>query len=86
MVSTNGTFHFNILPHMTLFYIPSTKLGSLRTIHNIVIDGKELKTTRAKEVLIFAKPLIYDKIVWRELKDAVRLGNTLEVRGGGILS
>ena len=71
---------------MNLSYLPTTVPGSLRTIHKINIDGESLETTRAKEVLIFSKPKIFDKIVWKELKEAVRLGNTLTVTGGGLFS
>jgi hypothetical protein len=69
---------------MTLSYSTSTKEGSLRTIHKIVIDGEELTTTREKEVLVFAKPRIFSKYTWKMLKEAVRLGESLEVKGGGL--
>lgn len=69
---------------MTLSYSTSTKEGSLRTTHKIVIDGEQLITTRAKEVLILAKPRIYSKYVWKQLKESVRLGESLEVMGGGL--
>lgn len=69
---------------MTLSYKTTTKEGSLRTIHLIVIDGERLETTREKEVLIFAKPRIYSKYIWKQLKECVRLGEPLEVSGGGL--
>jgi hypothetical protein len=71
---------------MNLSYTISANPGSLRTIHTIVIDGQELVSTRAKEILIFAKPRIYSKSVWKELKDAVRLGQPITVTGGDLLS
>lgn len=71
---------------MTLSYSITTIPGSLRTLHKIVIDGESLETTRAKEVKLFAKPRIFDKYVWKELKEAIRLGHPLEVKGGGLLS
>lgn len=70
---------------MTLSYKTTTVEGKLRTVHIISIDGESLTTTRQKEVLIFAKPRIFDKIVWKELREAVRLGTTLEVSGGDLL-
>lgn len=54
----------------------------LRTLHIIVIDGESLSTTRAKEVLQFAKNRQPSKSVWRELKNAVRLGHSMTARGG----
>lgn len=69
---------------MNLSYSISIAPNSLRTIHTILIDGEQLSTTRAKAILIFAKPHIFDKLVWKELKEAVRLGQPLEVKGGGL--
>lgn len=69
---------------MTLSYSPSTKEGSLRTLHKITIDGEYFETTRAKELLIWAKPRIFSKFVYKELTEAVRLGKNLEVSGGGL--
>lgn len=69
---------------MTLSYSITTIPGTLRTVHTIVIDGDKLETTRAKEVLVFAKPRIYSKYVWKQLKEAVRLGESLTVDGGGL--
>ncbi len=54
----------------------------LRTLHIIVIDGESLSTTRGKEVLQFAKNREIDKYGWKELKEAVRLGKSLTIRGG----
>lgn len=71
---------------MNLSYSISTKPGTLRTVHTIVIDHERLENTRAKEILTFAKPRIFDKLVWKELKEAVRLGQPLTVNGGGLLS
>jgi hypothetical protein len=65
---------------MTLFYSTSTKAGSLRTIHTIVIYDERLETTRAKEILVFAKPRIPSKYDWKLLKEAVRLGEPLELK------
>lgn len=69
---------------MQLSYSTSTKEGTLRTVHAIVIDEEQLVTTKAKEVLIFAKPRIFSKDTWKALKEAVRLGESLEVSGGGL--
>jgi hypothetical protein len=69
---------------MKLSYSISTIPGKLRTVHTIVIEHETLTTTKAKEVLVFAKPRIFDKIVWKALKEAVRLGEPLTVDGGGL--
>lgn len=69
---------------MTISYSTSTMPGSLRTVHTIVIEKESLVTTRAKEILVFAKPRIFSKDVWKQLKESVRLGESLEIRGGGI--
>lgn len=69
---------------MTIRYSTSTVTGKLRTMHTIVIEHEALATTKAKEVLTFAKPRIFSKIVWKQLKEAVRLGESLTVEGGGI--
>lgn len=69
---------------MKLSYSTSTKPDSLRTVHIIVIEYERFETTRARDVLLFAKPRIFDKLVWKELKDAVRLGEPLEVMGGDL--
>lgn len=70
--------------NMTISYSLSTVSGKLRTLHTITIEHETLTTTRAKEVLTFAKPRIFSKSVWKELKEAVRLGEPLTVTGGGI--
>lgn len=67
---------------MEVSYSITTKPNSLRTLHIIVINGERLETTREKEVLIFAKPRIPSKYDWKLLKDAVRLGQHLQVSGG----
>lgn len=67
---------------MKLSYTTSTTPGSLKTIHTIVIETERLETTRAKEVLLFAKPRIFSKYVWKQLKESVRLGENLEIMGG----
>jgi hypothetical protein len=69
---------------MTLSYSTSTIPGSLRTLHTIVIETEKLETTRAKEILLFAKPRIFDKETWKQLKECVKLGNSLEIRGGDL--
>lgn len=69
---------------MTISYSISTVPGSLRTVHTIVIEHERLVTTRAKEILLFAKPRIFDKYTWKELKECVRLGNSLEIKGGDL--
>jgi hypothetical protein len=66
---------------MQLSYTPATKKGSL---HKIIIDGESLETTRAKEVLAFAEKRIYSKMVWKQLKNAVWLGESLHASGGGL--
>jgi len=75
------TLYFSL---MIIAYSTTTKPGSLRTVHKIVIETEELETTRAKEVLTWAKPRIFSKFVWRQLKDCVRLGEPLQVTGGGL--
>lgn len=69
---------------MTISYSTSTILASLRTVHIIVIEEEKLVTTRAKEVLLFAKPRMFDKYTWKQLKECVRLGNSLEIKGGNL--
>lgn len=69
---------------MTISYSTSTLPGSLRTVHTIVIEHEQLVTTKAKEILLFAKPRIFDKHTWKQLKECVRLGNSLEIRGGDL--
>lgn len=67
---------------MNIDYKTTTVLGKLRTVHILVIDGESLTTTRQREVLVFAKPRIRDKFVWKQFKEAVRLGQSLTIRGG----
>lgn len=67
---------------MNLDYKTTTSGDSLRTIHIIVIDAEILTTTRAKEVLQFAKARIQSRFMWKQLKEAVRLGESIQIRGG----
>lgn len=67
---------------MELTYRTVTAPNSNRTIHVIVIDESVLATTRAKEVLNFAKPRLTSKWDWKHLKEAVRLGTDLTINGG----
>ncbi len=67
---------------MNLTYKTTTNGKSLRTIHIITIEAESLTTTIAKEVLAFAKPRIQSKIIWKQLKDCVRLGESLRISGG----
>jgi hypothetical protein len=69
---------------MTISYKTSTISGTLRTVHTIRIDEDELTSTRAKEILVFAKPRIFSKKTWKLLKKCVRVGEPLEVKGGGL--
>lgn len=69
---------------MTIRYSTSTIPGKLRTVHTIVIEHEKLETTKAREILIWAKSRIFDRYVWKELKEAVRLGIPFTVEGSGI--
>lgn len=69
---------------MNISYTTTTAPGSLRTIHIIVIENERFETTRAKEILTFAKPRVFSKDVWQQLKECVRLGESLQVMGGGL--
>ncbi len=62
-----------------LNYSTTTAVNSLRTIHTITINDESLTTTRAKEVLTFAKPRIASKYEWKYLKEAVRKGEALTI-------
>lgn len=64
--------------NMNLSYSITAKENSLRRLHIIIIDGERLGTTRQKEILIFARSRISSKYDWKQLKDAVRLGESLE--------
>lgn len=66
---------------MTIRYNPAVVKGQL---HTLQIEGEKIQTTRAKEVLEFAKSRIFDRSVWKQLKEVVRLGKTLTVDGGGL--
>lgn len=71
---------------MKLSYSTSTVPGKLRTVHTIMIEHETFTSTRAKEIRVWAKPRIFDKYVWKELKKAIRLGTNLTVDGGGLFS
>lgn len=66
---------------MTLSYTPAIKKGDK---HIILIETDKLETTKAKEVLKFAEKRVFSKSVWKLLKEAVRLGEPLEIKGGGL--
>jgi len=61
----------------------SAQPDKLRVMHIIVIETESLATTRQKEVLTFARSRISSKSIWKELKEAVRLGEHLQIIGGG---
>lgn len=68
---------------MNLDYkITTAHPDKLRTLHIIVIDGEALATTRATEVLQFAKNRSVARFDWKQLKEAVRLGQPLTIRDG----
>lgn len=67
---------------MELSYVITYKDGSLRPIHNLVIGDEQIISTRQKEVLAFARPRITAKYDWKQLKEAIRLGNHLQIMGG----
>lgn len=69
---------------MNISYSKSTVPGKLRTVHTIRIENEEFASTKAKEILTWAKPRIFDKLAWKDLKEAVRLGHTLQISGGGL--
>lgn len=64
------------LDYKTSFVHPD----KLRTLHILVVDSEIITTTRAKEVLQFAKNRNPTKREWKELKEAVRLGTPLKLR------
>ena len=64
---------------MNLDYIPAI---IKRAQHSLTINGEAIITTNAKEILNFAKPRMTDRRVWKELKEAVRLGQRLTIREG----
>lgn len=61
------------------YKITTASPDKLRTMHIIIIDGEILTTTRAKEVLQFAKNRAIEKYDWKKLKEAVRLGVALNI-------
>lgn len=61
------------------YKITTVSKDKLRVIHIIVIDGESLTTTRANEVRQFAKNRSINKSDWKELKEAIRLGNHLSI-------
>lgn len=66
---------------MSIDYKTTTQQpDKLRTLHMIVIDGESLTTTRAKEILQFAKNRSLPRYDWKLLKEAVRLGEALTIR------
>jgi len=69
---------------MNISYSTSTMPGKLRTFHKIKIENEEFITTRKGEILIWAKPRIFDKATWKEVKEAVRLETSLQISGGGL--
>ncbi len=64
------------LDYKTSFVNPD----KLRTLHIVVIESEILTTTRAKEILNFVKNRNPTKSEWKQLKEAVRLGLTLQLR------
>lgn len=64
------------------YKITTAHPDKLRTLHIIVIDGESLSTTRAEEIRNFAKNRGLPRSDWRQLKEAVRLGNHLSIKGG----
>lgn len=66
---------------MNLTYIPAVKKGAN---HFLQIGGEQILTTRAKKILDFAQPRITSKSDWKDLKEAVRLGEPLTITGGKI--
>jgi hypothetical protein len=62
------------------YNITTARPDKLRTLHIIVIDGESLATTKAKEILHFAKNRNIPRYDWKQLKEAVRLGNPLSIR------
>lgn len=66
---------------MTIRYTPAVFKGGL---HKITIETENFETTEAKKILRFARTRVFDRSVWKEIKEAVRLGTTLTVDGGGL--
>jgi hypothetical protein len=70
---------------MNLDYKTTTSGNSLRTIHVIVIDGEFLSTTRSTEILQFAKNRNPSRYNWKQIKNAVRLGEQLRITNGQLV-
>jgi len=68
---------------MNLSY-KTTTVGphKLRTMHVIIVEDEFLTTTRAKEVLKFVKDRNPSKYDWKQLKEAVRLGDPIKITDG----
>lgn len=64
---------------MYLSYKPAIVKGAA---HLLLINGEYISTTKQKEVLLFARNRITDKFTWKELKEAIRLGQPIEITGG----
>lgn len=79
-----GNANVTYICGMNISYSTTTAPGSLRTIHIIVIENERFETTRATEILVFAKPRIFSKRVWKQLRECVRLGESLQIMGGGL--
>lgn len=67
---------------MTLNYSITYAENSIRPIHNLVINGESIITTRQKEVLNFARPRIQLKSDWKLLNESIRLGQHISISGG----
>jgi hypothetical protein len=66
---------------MTLRYKPAFVKGAT---HYLEIDGEKFESTREKEVRNWAKTRIYSRYIWKQLKESIRLGESLTVDGGGL--
>lgn len=69
---------------MQIKYYRTTIPGTLRNWHVIEIDGERFESSRAKAVLIWAKPRIFDKETWNVLKECVRRGWRVDGMGGSM--
>ena len=68
---------------MNLSY-KTTTVGpdKLRTVHVVIVEDEFLTTTRSKEVLQFVKNRNPNRSEWKQVKEAVRLGNELKLTDG----
>lgn len=66
---------------MTIRYTPAVFKGG---IHKLTIETETIETTQGKKVLEFARTRVFDRSVWKKIQEAVRLGTTLTVDGGGL--